>query len=48
MFWLFDKIIDSITCFILNVVSGEDHSYLFREDKEIIEKKDKDTYIWNF
>jgi hypothetical protein len=48
MFWLIDKIIDSMTCFMLDIVSGEKHAHLFKEDKEVVEKKDKDTYIWNF
>ena len=48
MFWLFDKIIDSITCFMLNVVFGEDYSYLFKEEKEVVKRKNKDQYIWDF
>jgi hypothetical protein len=48
MFWLFDKLIDSMTCFMLDIVSGESHTHLFKEEKEDIERKNKDTYIWDF
>jgi len=48
MFWLFDKLTDFMICFILDIVLGESHAHLFKEDKEDTELKNKDTYIWDF
>jgi hypothetical protein len=48
MFWLFDKLIDSMTCFMLDIVLRESHAHLFKDDTEDTERKNKDTYIWDF
>ena len=37
-----------MTCFMLDIVTGESHAYLFKEDKEDVKRKNKDLYIWDF
>ena len=49
MFWLIDKVIDTMTCFMLDIITGESHAHFFKEEaQEVTERKNKDTYIWDF